>query len=48
MNVSAQNYYPRIADAILKRKLVSGAVLIEGAKWCGKLGLPRVMPTVFC
>lgn len=30
-------YMPRIADAILSRKLsAKGAVLIEGAKWCGK------------
>lgn len=30
-------YYPRICDALLKGKLhSSGAVLIEGAKWCGK------------
>lgn len=31
------NYKPRIADAILKKKLRSaGAVLVEGPKWCGK------------
>ena len=31
------HYKPRIADQILKDKLDSkGAVLIEGAKWCGK------------
>ena len=30
-------YKPRIADAILTRKLAGkGAVLIEGPKWCGK------------
>lgn len=30
-------YRPRIADSLLKRKLKGkGAVLIEGAKWCGK------------
>lgn len=30
-------YRPRIADRILQRKLQGkGAVLIEGAKWCGK------------
>lgn len=30
-------YRPRIADKILERKLEGkGAVLIEGAKWCGK------------
>lgn len=30
-------YLPRIADEILKTKLrTSGAVLIEGPKWCGK------------
>ncbi|MBO4955464.1 MAG: ATP-binding protein [Muribaculaceae bacterium] len=30
-------YRPRIADMLLKRKLEGkGAVLIEGAKWCGK------------
>ena len=32
-----ENYRKRIADDILKRKLEGkGAVLIEGAKWCGK------------
>ncbi|MBR6200734.1 MAG: ATP-binding protein [Spirochaetales bacterium] len=32
-----QEYTPRIADRILSRKLQGkGAVLIEGAKWCGK------------
>ena len=32
-----KNYQPRIADALLRRKLEGkGAVLIEGAKWCGK------------
>lgn len=31
------DYRPRIADAILRRQLQGiGAVLIEGAKWCGK------------
>ena len=31
------DYRPRIADDLLKWKLeASGAVLIEGAKWCGK------------
>ncbi len=32
-----RKYRPRIADAILKKKLAGkGAVLIEGPKWCGK------------
>ena len=32
-----QEYTPRITDRILSRKLQGkGAVLIEGAKWCGK------------
>lgn len=32
-----KEYKPRIADKILQDKLASkGAVLIEGAKWCGK------------
>ncbi len=32
-----QNYRPRIADSLLVRKLKGkGAVLLEGAKWCGK------------
>lgn len=32
-----KNYKPRIADRILKHRLMSkGAVLVEGAKWCGK------------
>lgn len=31
------NYKPRVSDLILARKLAGkGAVLIEGAKWCGK------------
>ena len=31
------SYFPRVYDSILARKLESaGAVLIEGAKWCGK------------
>lgn len=31
------SYRPRIADKVLERKLKGkGAVLIEGAKWCGK------------
>ena len=30
-------YRRRIADRLLKRKLAGkGAVLLEGAKWCGK------------
>lgn len=33
----AKKYLPRIADELLKQRLsVSGAVLIEGPKWCGK------------
>ena len=32
-----EQYRPRIADKILERKLKGkGAVLLEGAKWCGK------------
>ena len=32
-----KQYRPRIVDAVLARKLEGmGAVLIEGAKWCGK------------
>jgi hypothetical protein len=32
-----RKYLPRIADAVLQRRLRSkGAVLIEGPKWCGK------------
>ena len=35
MNLS--DYKPRVIDALLRRKLQGkGAVLIEGAKWCGK------------
>lgn len=31
------DYKPRIADQLLQRKLAGkGAVLLEGAKWCGK------------
>ncbi len=30
-------YMTRIADEIIKKKLdIRGAILIEGAKWCGK------------
>jgi hypothetical protein len=33
----AREYKPRIADKLLARKLAGkGAVLLEGAKWCGK------------
>lgn len=36
-NTITMEYYKRIGDELLKRKLrSSGAVLIEGAKWCGK------------
>ncbi len=32
-----ENYKPRIADKLLERRLRGkGAVLLEGAKWCGK------------
>ena len=32
-----KEYRPRIADEILRDKLLSkGAILIEGPKWCGK------------
>ena len=32
-----EQYRPRIADMLLQRKLRGkGAVLVEGAKWCGK------------
>ena len=31
------DYRPRIIDKLLQRKLAGkGAVLLEGAKWCGK------------
>ena len=31
------DYKKRVADSLLERKLKStGAVLIEGPKWCGK------------
>ena len=31
------NYKHRVGDALLERKLLGkGAVLVEGAKWCGK------------
>lgn len=33
----AKEYKPRVADRLLARKLAGkGAVLLEGAKWCGK------------
>ena len=32
-----KQYRPRVVDALLAQKLEGkGAVLIEGAKWCGK------------
>lgn len=31
-----KQYKPRLVDKALKQKLAVGAVLIEGAKWCGK------------
>lgn len=32
-----KNYLPRIADRLLADKLAAkGAVLVKGAKWCGK------------
>lgn len=32
-----ENYRPRIADRLLERRLKGkGAILLEGAKWCGK------------
>ena len=40
-----KEYKARIADRLLARKLAGkGAVLIEGAKWCGKK-LPEVSCT---
>lgn len=37
-----KEYLPRIADELLKQRLrVSGAVLIEGPKWCGKTRTAR-------
>ncbi|MDO4931000.1 MAG: DUF4143 domain-containing protein [Bacteroidales bacterium] len=44
------NYRHRIADALLDRKLESaGAVVIEGAKWCGKTSTAeqKAQSTVF-
>ncbi len=39
-----KDYYPRIADSLLDLQLkASGAVLIEGAKWCGKTYTGRSM-----
>ena len=36
-NYSMDDYKKRVADILLERKLKStGAVLIEGPKWCGK------------
>lgn len=36
-----QKYQPRVADNTLKQKLVVGAVLIKGPKWCGKTWTAR-------
>lgn len=36
------NYLPRISDKLLAELLeASGAVLVEGAKWCGKTSSAR-------
>ncbi|MBP3228602.1 MAG: ATP-binding protein [Bacteroidaceae bacterium] len=38
--MAARKYYPRLCEKILKRQLAaSGAVLVEGAKWCGKTSM---------
>lgn len=38
----AKKYLSRICDSLLLRQLASsGAVLIEGAKWCGKTSSAR-------
>lgn len=45
-----KEYRPRIADSMLKEKLeIKGAVLIEGAKWCGKTttGLENANSEIF-
>lgn len=35
--MAQKEYYPRISDKLVEEKLsISGAVLIEGPKWCGK------------
>ena len=32
-----QDYKPRVADELISRRLRNkGAILVEGAKWCGK------------
>ena len=37
VNLLDEEYYPRLADAIVERKLKqTGAVVIRGPKWCGK------------
>ena len=36
-HMARNKYRPRIADKLLQTELLSaGAVLVEGAKWCGK------------
>ena len=35
--MKVKNYFPRICDALLSKKLRhSGAVLVTGPEWCGK------------
>ena len=35
--MTTKNYFPRLCDRLLQEQLeASGAVLVEGAKWCGK------------
>lgn len=49
-----KEYKTRLADSILQKKLASsGAVLIEGAKWCGKtttasqIAKPLIIPLIY-
>ena len=37
MNTNLEKYYPRFADELLANKLnQTGAVAVQGPKWCGK------------
>ena len=42
-----KEYYQRVSDKVLMDHLESkGAVLIEGAKWCGKQPLQNILQKV--
>lgn len=46
--MEVKDYKPRVCDVELQEQLeASGAVVIEGAKWCGKTYTARYADSVF-